>query len=94
MADNAPITSTRRTETSGVEIPQSPRFAIQRRTEAGRWETLTFGSYGDEEPEDSPYHNLPLLYHSRYVAEHIAKAYPNETVRVHEFGAIDEARAA
>ena len=93
MADNAPITSTRRAETSGVEIPQSPRFAIQRLTE-GRWATLTFGTCGDEEPEDSPYHGRPLIYHSRYVAEHISKAYRDETVRVHEIGAIEEARAA
>jgi hypothetical protein len=71
---------------AGVEIPQIPRFAVQRLTEAGRWETLTFGTCGDEEPEDSPYHGEPLIYHSAYIAAHIAKAYPGETVRVHEIG--------
>jgi len=68
------------------EIPQPPRFAVQRLV-GDRWETITF----DDGGEDDPYHGEPLLYQSRYVAEHIAKAYANETVRVHE---IIDGRAA
>jgi hypothetical protein len=64
-----------------TEIPQPPRFAVQRLV-GDRWETITF----DDLPEDHPYCGTPLLYQSRYVAEHVAKAYPNETVRVHEMG--------
>jgi hypothetical protein len=81
-ATESPITIHRLPETE-VEIPQSPRFAIQRLTEDG-WETLTYGTCGDEEPERSPYYGEPLIYHTRYVAEHIAKAYPGMTIRVHE----------
>jgi hypothetical protein len=61
------------------EIPQPPRFAVQRLV-GDHWETITF----DDGDDDDPYHGQPLLYQSRYVAEHIAKAYSNETVRVHE----------
>jgi hypothetical protein len=63
------------------EIPQPPRFAVQRLVD-DRWETITF----DDRDEDDPYYGTPLLYQSRYVAEHVAKAYANETVRVHEIG--------
>jgi hypothetical protein len=63
------------------EIPQPPRFAVQRLV-GDRWETITF----DDRDEDDPYHRQPLLYQSRYVAEHVAKAYADETVRVHEIG--------
>src|SRR5258708_38758749 len=61
-----------------VEIPQEPRFAVQRLVD-DEWRTITFsdGAY------DDPYDGRPLLYASRYVAEHIAKAYSGE-VRVHE----------
>jgi hypothetical protein len=72
-----------------AESPISPRFAVQRLTEEG-WITLTFGTCGDREPEDSPYHGRPLIYHSRYVAEHIAKAYPDLTVRVRELAQVEE----
>ena len=64
-----------------LEIPQPPRFAVQRLVD-DRWETITF----DDRDEDDPYYGTPLLYQSRYVAEHVAKAYANETVRVHEIG--------
>ncbi len=67
--------------TPETEIPQSPRFAVQRLV-GDRWETLTF----DDREEDDPSYGTPLLYQSRYVAEHVAKAYANETVRVHEIG--------
>ena len=52
-----------------TEIPQSPRFAVQRLV-GDRWETITF----DDGDDDDPYHGQPLLYQSRYVAEHIADA--------------------
>ena len=66
-----------------TEIPQSPRFAVQRLV-GDRWETLTF----DDRDEDDPYYGTPLLYQSRYVAAHVAQAYvrEGETVRVHEIG--------
>ena len=69
------------TRIPGREIPESPRFAVQRLV-GDRWETLTF----DDRDEDDPYYGTPLLYQSRYVAEHVAKAYSGETVRVHEIG--------
>ena len=92
QAAESTITNPVRAGTPGVEIPQSPRFAVQHLTE-GRWETLTFGTCGDVEPEDSPYHGRELVYHSRYIAEHIAKAYPDMTIRVHELGTETEERA-
>ena len=55
------------------EIPQPPRFAVQRLV-GDRWETITF----DDREEDDPSYGTPLLYQSCYVAEHIAKAYANE----------------
>ena len=72
---------------AAVEIPQPPRFAVQRLvpgTSPGiyEWKTITF----DDRAEDDPYYRTPLLYQSRYVAEHVAKAYADETVRVHEIG--------
>jgi len=69
------------TRIPGTEIPQPPRFAVQRLV-GDQWETITF----DDRGPDDPYCGTPLLYQSRYVAEHIAKAYPNEIVRVHEIG--------
>jgi len=92
QAAESTITSPVHAGTPGVEIPQSPRFAIQRLTEDG-WETLTFGTCGDVEPEDSPYYGEPLIYHTRYTAEHIAKAYPGMTIRVHELGTETDERA-
>jgi hypothetical protein len=62
-------------------IAQPPRFAVQRLID-GEWETLT---HADNGPDD-PYYRTPLHYHSRYVAECIAKSYRDETVRVHEIG--------
>jgi hypothetical protein len=71
------------TRIPGREIPQSPRFAVQRLV-GDRWETLTF----DDRDEDDPYYGTPLLYQSRYVAEHVMQACvrEGETVRVHEIG--------
>jgi hypothetical protein len=69
-----------------AEIPQPPRFAVQRLVD-DEWRTITF----NDGAFDDPYEGRPLLYHSRYVAEHIAKAYRDETVRVHE---IIDGRAA
>jgi hypothetical protein len=66
--------------TPATEIPQPPRFAVQRLVD-DEWRTITF----DDGDEDDPYRGQPLLYQSRYVAEHIAKAYSGE-VRVHEIG--------
>jgi len=65
------------------EIPQPPRFAVQRLV-GDRWETITF----DDRDEDDPCYGTPLLYQSRYVAAHVAQAYvrEGETVRVHEIG--------
>ncbi len=71
----------RRRPSTAVEIPQPPRFAVQRLV-GDRWETITF----DDREEDDLYYGTPLLYQSRYVAEHVAKAYPEETVRVQEIG--------
>jgi len=64
-----------------VEIPQEPRFAVQRLVE-DEWRTITF----NDGAFDDPYDGRPLLYASRYVAEHISRAYSREgeTVRVHE----------
>jgi len=79
----------RRHPSTDVEIPQPPRFAVQRLvpgTSPGiyEWKTITF----DDRAEDDPYYRTPLLYQSRYVAEHVAKAYSDETVRVHEIGGV------
>jgi hypothetical protein len=63
------------------ERAQPPRFALQHLVE-GEWVTLT---YADNGPDD-PYYNVPMLYHTRYVAESVAKSYHDETVRVHEIG--------
>ena len=65
------------------EIPQPPRFAVQRLV-GDRWETITF----DDRDGDDPCYGTPLLYQSRYVAAHVAQAYvrEGETVRVHEIG--------
>ncbi len=63
------------------EIPRPPRFAIQRLVN-GEWETCTF----DDNGPDDPYYGMPVIYRSRYLAEHVAKAYVGETVRVHEIG--------
>jgi len=65
------------------EMPQPPRFAVQRLV-GDRWETITF----DDRDEDDPCYGTPLLYQSRYVAAHVAQAYvrEGETVRVHEIG--------
>jgi hypothetical protein len=71
----------KRTRPPATEIPQPPRFAVQRLIGDG-WETITF----DDREEDHPYCGTPLLYQSRYVAEHVAKAYSDETVRVQEIG--------
>ena len=76
-----------------AESPISPRFAVQRLTD-GKWITLTFGTCGDVEPQDSPYHGRELVYHSRYIAEHIAKAYPDMTIRVHDLGTTEERAVA
>jgi len=76
-----------------TESPISPRFAVQRLTD-GKWITLTFGTCGDVEPQDSPYHGRELVYHSRYIAEHIAKAYPDMTIRVHDLGTTEERAVA
>ncbi len=73
----------RRHPSTDVEIPQPPRFAVQRLV-GENWETITF----DDREEDDPYYRAPLLYQSRYVAEHVAKAYSDETVRVHEIGGV------
>jgi hypothetical protein len=70
-----------RTRIPEAEIPQQPRFAVQRMVD-GEWRTITF----DDLPEDHPYCRASLLYQSRYVAEHVAKTYTDETVRVHEIG--------
>jgi hypothetical protein len=67
--------------TPETEIPQPPRFAVQRLV-GDQWETITFNDGGP----DDPYRGQPLLYQSQYVAECIAKAYSDETVRVHEIG--------
>ena len=65
------------------EIPQPPRFAVQRLV-GDCWETITF----DGRDEDDPYYRAPLIYQSHYVAEHVAQAYvrEGETVRVREIG--------
>jgi len=73
----------RRHPSTDVEIPQPPRSAFQRLV-GENWETITF----DDREEDDPYYRAPLLYQSRYVAEHVAKAYSDETVRVHEIGGV------
>jgi hypothetical protein len=67
------------------EMPQPPRFAVQRLV-GDRWETITF----DDRDEDDPCYGTPLLYQSRYVAAHVAQAYvrEGETVRVHEIGGV------
>jgi hypothetical protein len=67
--------------TPETEIPQPPRFAVQRLVD-DEWRTITF----NDGAFDDPYDGRPLLYHSRYIAEHIAKSYRDETVRVHEIG--------
>ena len=64
-----------------TEIPQPPRFAVQRLV-GDQWRTLRF----DDLDREHPHYDQELIYQSRYVAEHIAKAYPNEIVRVHEIG--------
>jgi len=64
---------------SPVEIPQPPRFAVQRLV-GEAWETITFDDCGP----DHPYDGRPLLYQSRYLAEHVAKLFGLETVRVIE----------
>jgi hypothetical protein len=69
------------TRIPGTEIPQPPRFAVQRLV-GDQWRTMRFD---DLDPEH-PHYDQELIYQSRYVAEHIAKAYPNEIVRVHEIG--------
>lgn len=69
----------------------SPRFAVQRLVE-GEWRTITFNE-GCVPDWDDPYDGQPLLYHSLYVAEHIAKAY-NGTVRVHEIDPVVFLQAA
>jgi hypothetical protein len=65
-----------------AEIPQPPRFAVQRLVD-DEWRTITF----NDGAFDDPYDGRPLLYQSRYVAECIAKSYSDDvTVRVHEIG--------
>jgi hypothetical protein len=66
------------------EVPQEPRFAVQRLVD-DEWRTITFNDGAD----DDPYGGRELLYASRYVAEHVARAYvrEGETIRVHEVAA-------
>jgi hypothetical protein len=68
-----------------IESITSPRFAIQRLVE-GEWRTLTFNE-GCIPNEDDPYDGRPMIYHSEYVAEHIAKYYDG-MVRVHDIGTV------